>query len=395
MRKHFPTWLLSWLVLAPLAFTLSAGTLTGRFVTPGLGGVANGTLLLTLSQAAVLPGSFAIVPSTAACATSTDGAVVGVPNPAATPVGAATAGVGTLPAGTYFVVITYTGAAATTSLASPELILTLPTAGKLQINAPALQPAAATGFAVYIGAASGAETLQGAVTGFGGAYTQSAALASGAALPAANSTVCSFAFNDTLIPSFTYYSASLADAQGNTVPGYPQSWYLSGSSLDVSNIVPLASNPALRFPMPVLSNPASSAAQSVGSGLNLNQFPINAAANVGPGFFSAFWSGSQPATGTTLATWTPNVGIVIRRLDINAQTAGSGGTVGTTVTITDGTSTCTFGGLLIGDALATSQSLGVGNCSFGAAVSLTVAVSGDDHTVKPQNLSWSLELTAR
>ncbi|HXR96981.1 MAG TPA: hypothetical protein VN709_03975 [Terriglobales bacterium] len=362
---------------------------------PGLGGVANGTLLLTLSQAAVLPGSFAIVPATAACATSADGSVVGVPNPIATPVGAATAGAGTLAAGTYFVVISYTGPAATTSIASPELILTLPAAGKLQINAPVVQPAAATGFAVYIGTASGAETLQGAATGFGAAYTQSAALVAGAALPGANSTVCSLIFNDTVIPSFTYYSASLADGQGNTVPGYPQSWYLSGSSLDVSNLVPLASNPAVRFPMPILANPASPAAQSVGSGLNLNQFPINAAANVGPGFFSAFWSGSQPAPGTTLASWTPNVGIVIRRLDINAQTAGLGGTVGTTVTITDGTSSCTFGGLLIGGAVATSQGFAVGSCSFGASVPLTVSVSGDDHTVKPQNLSWSLELTAR
>src|SRR6185312_6105670 len=47
------------LCMAGLGISLSAGTLTGRFVAPGLGPVANGTLLLTLSQAAQLPGSFA------------------------------------------------------------------------------------------------------------------------------------------------------------------------------------------------------------------------------------------------------------------------------------------------------------------------------------------------
>lgn len=106
--------------MAGLGISLSAGTLTGRFVAPGLGPVANGTLLLTLSQAAQLPGSFALVPETVACATSVDGSVVGVPNPTTAASGAAIAGMGTLPAGTYFVELAYTGAGSSSTLASPE-----------------------------------------------------------------------------------------------------------------------------------------------------------------------------------------------------------------------------------------------------------------------------------
>ena len=367
--------------------------LQGKFVTPTGGAVAGGTLLLALSQAAVLPGSGAIVPQTVACATSSDGSVVWVPNPVATPVGAAITGIGTLAAGTYFVKLTYTAPGSVTSLASPELELTLPAAGELQIQPPALQPAAATGYAVYIGAASGAETLQGTAA-LGAVYVQAAPLAAGSALPPFNTTFCSFYFNDNTIPSFTYYTATLEDAAGNVLPGYPQNWYLAGSAVDVSQIAPLASNPGLRFPMPVLQNPSSVSAQSVFSALNLNNFYVSNVGNVGPGFYSAFWAGAAPAANTTLATWTPNVPVQLRRLDINAQAAGSGGTVGATISVTDGTTTCSFGGLLIGAAVATSQGIPLGVCQFNAGLPLTVKLAGDDHGVEPQNLSWAIEMTA-
>jgi len=380
--------------MAGLGISLSAGTLTGRFVAPGLGPVANGTLLLTLSQAAQLPGSFALVPETVACATSVDGSVVGVPNPTTAASGAAIAGMGTLPAGTYFVELAYTGAGSSSTLASPEAMFTLTAPGKLQISPPALQPAAAAGYAVYIGTSSGTETFQGSVAGFGG-FTQSSALTAGAALPGSNNTSCTLTFNDVTIPSYTFYAAQLSDAAGNVLPGYPQNWYLSGTTLDVSNIIPLASNPAVRFPMPILANPASTAAQSIDSSINMNFFAINATANVGPGFFSAYWAGALPAAGTTLAVWTPNTGVILRRLDINAQTAGSGGSVGATITVSDGTSTCTFGSVLGGAASSGSVGFPTGACSFGGGVALTVRLAGDDHSVAPQNVSWSLEQTAR
>lgn len=369
------------------------GRLQGKFVTPTGGAVANGTLLLGLSQAAVLPGSGAIVPQTVACATSSDGSVVGVPNPVATPVGAAITGIGMLAAASYFVKLAYTAPGSESSLASPELQLALTVAGELQIQSPTLQPAAASGYAVYIGTSSGAETLQGTAA-LGAVYTQSAPLAAGSTLPPFNTTFCSFYFNDNTIPSFTYYVATLEDAAGNVLPGYPQNWYLAGSAVDVSQIVPLANNPGLRFPMPVLQNPSSVSAQSVFSALNLNNFYVNNVGNVGPGFYSAFWAGSQPSAGTTLATWTPNVPVQLRRLDINAQAAGSGGTVGATISVTDGTTTCSFGGLLIGAVVASSQGIPLGICQFNAGVPLTAKLAGDDHSVQPQNLSWAIEMTA-
>lgn len=377
-----------------LALPAAAGNLTGRFVRPGLGPVANGTLLMTLSQAGVLPGSYAVVGATASCYTSTDGSVVGVPNPEGTPTGAAFAGAGTLPAGTYYVKVAYTAAGGAYSLPSPEAAFTLSAAGQIQISAPALQPAAATGYAVYIGTAPGAETLQGSVTGFA-AFTQAAGLAAGAAPPAANSSVCAVVFNDAIIPSYTYYAAALSDAQGNVVAGFPQNWYLAGASADVSQLEPLASNPAVRFPMPVLANPPVATNQSLASGLNLNGYDLVQSGNVGPGFFSGFWAGAAPAPGTVLATWTPNVGIVVRRLDINAQSAGSGGSAGATVTISDGTSTCTFAGLLPAGAASSSNGLPTGMCQFSGGLPLTVTFAGDDHTGAPANLSWNLELTSR
>jgi hypothetical protein len=381
---------------AALAAAAWAGTLTGKFILPTAGAVADGTLLLTLSQQGITsaPG-YAVVPRSVACYTSTDGSVVGVPNPQTAPGGSAFNGLGTLPAGVYFVEIAYTGASATTSLVSPESRLSLTSAGELQIPPPALQPAAATGFAVYIGTSSGGETLQGTVAGFSASFTQSGPLAAGAAPPGANSSVCSIEFNDAITPSYTTYSATLEDASGAAEPGYPQSWYLAGLQADVGTIVPLASNPAVAFPQPILANPTTSTAQSLNSGLYMNGLDIEASGNVGPGFFSAYWAGALPAANTVLASWTPNVGIWVRRADLNAQAAGAGGTQGTAITVSDGTSTCTFSGLLVGAATSGSQGFPTGACEFNAGVPLTVRVLSDDHTTAPQNLSWSLELTAK
>lgn len=379
-----------------LASALWAGNLTGTFRTPLGGPVANGTLLLTLSQAAVLPGSFAVVPQTVSCATSDDGSVVGVPDPMVAPAGGAFNGIGTLAAGTYFIKIVYTGASGTTSLASPELVLSLASAGELRITTPTLQPAAATGYAVYIGTSSGTETLQGSVSGFGGAYTQATALSAGAAPPASNDTGCLVTFNDTTIPSYTYYTATLEDSAGNTLPGFPQNWYLAGTSVDVANLEPLTTVPAARFPTPILSNPAADVPQSLNSALNMNLHLLMNSANVGPGFFSSYWVGTLPAATTAIGGWTPNTAVRLQRIDLYAQSAGAGGTSGFTVSVTDGTSTCAFQNLLTGAAaVASAAPAGFGaGCAFGAGVPLTVSVTADDHTTRPGNVSWQIEMTA-
>lgn len=384
------------IVTLGLAGFAVANTLTGAFVTPMSGAVANGTLLLTLSQAATVPGSFAVVPQTVSCATSSDGSVVGVNNPLATPLGSAYPGVGTLAAGNYFVEIAYTAALGTVSLPSPEQVLALNAAGELVINAPALRPAAATGYQVYIGTASGAETLQGAVSGWG-SYTQSSALTAGAALPTQNTTLCTLTFNDQTIPSDTYYTATLEDSAGNTLPGYPQNWYLAGSTVNVSNLEPLASNPAVRFPQPILSNPASALEpQSLNSPLNMNLHLIENSANVGPGFFSSFYAGTLPGPTTAIGGWTPNTAVNLQRMDLYAQTAGAGGTSGLNVAVTDGTSTCTFQQMLAAAATVATAVPEAGSvCTFNAGVALTVNVSSDDHTTRPGNVAWQIEMTAK
>lgn len=384
---------MAWVLLAVAASTAGSATLQGKLVLAGYGPVANGTLALALSQAAVVPGSYAVAAQSVACFTSTDGSVVGAPNPLLAPTGGPFAGSFTVPAGTYYAELAYIGTGSQTTLVSPEVKWTLTAAGYLVVFAPALSPANATAYAVYIGTTPGGETLQGTAA-LGQEYVQSTPLVSGAGLPVSNTFTCSIAGNDTLMPAYTYYTATLSDVNGNVLAGYPQNWYISGGTLDVSQILPLSSNPAVRFPQPILAQPASPVAQSLASALNMNGYNLQTSGNVGPGFFSGFWSGILPGSGNTLATWTPYSAITLRKLDMNAQTAGVGGTVGMTLTVTDGTNTCTFGGFLIAAATATSAA-GSGSCSFNAGIALTFTVSGDDHTTRPGNTGWDLEVTAR
>ncbi|MHB8736422.1 MAG: hypothetical protein ACYC6M_14060 [Terriglobales bacterium] len=375
------------LLLAP-AF---AGTLVGRMGVPSGVGVGNATLSLTLSQAAAVPGSFALVPQAVSCATSLDGSVVGLPNPLPAPVVSALAGSGTLAAGNYFVVYSYSGLGGET-LKSPETAVVLTGAGAVQVAPPTRQPAGAS-WDVYIGTSSGGETRQYA--GSFATYTQTAGLSAGAALPATNSTVCSLTFNDATVPAPTYYVATLSDVNGNPLPGYPQSWYLAGSTVDVSLLEPLSSNPALRFPSPILATPSSSQPQSVASALNLNGYPIQGTGNLGPGMYTTTWVGTLPAASATLSQWTPNVAVVVKRLSAAAQTAGAGGTLGATLALSDGSNTCSFSGLLGGAATFGSTNLGSGVCTFAAGVPLSVRLTSDDHGTRPGNVTVAVEMTAQ
>ncbi|MGH9484723.1 MAG: hypothetical protein ACRD1F_06680, partial [Terriglobales bacterium] len=313
-----------------LGMAHAQGTLNGKFGLPTLGPVANGTLLLQLSQAATSGGGSYLAPEQVSCYTSMDGSVVGVPNPVSTPAGDAFMATGVLPAGTYAVAIAYTAANGALTLTSPAASFVLGATGELIVDPPLLQPAAATGYAVYIGATPATVTLQASISGWA-SYTQATPLSSGAAPAAQNTSTCSLLFNDQILPTGTWYTATLEDAQGNVLPGFPRNWYLDGGSENVGLLTPLASNPEVLFPMPLVANPVNSAIpQSVRSGLNLNGFSITGSGNVGPGFFGTFWSGTAPAAGTTLAAWTPNTAVGIARIDINAQSPGAGGTHGLT-----------------------------------------------------------------
>ncbi len=380
--------LLPWWLSLPLA----AGTLVGHIVLPMTSHpLAGATLTLTLSQAAVVPGSYILAPKSVACYTTTDGSLVGLPDPTVLVSAQAQPGVGSLPAGLYFIQWTWLSPSGE-SLPSPELQLELTSPGKLEFQPPANPPFSANGYAIYIGAAAGAETRQysGALI----AYTQSSPLAAGAAPPAQNASLCTLNFNDDTVPAPTYYLVNLTDADGNEIAGFPQSWYLSGAVLDVSQIVPLSSSPALLFPMPILSNPSSSMPQSVNSPLLLNGYPLSGSSNVGPGLLTLALPGTLPAPVTVLDQWTPNVAIALTRISLFASLPGSGGTNGVSLAITDGVNTCTFAALLPAAQVFSSSGTPAGVCNFSSGLPLTLQLAADDHATRPANLNLTLEMTS-
>jgi len=88
---------------------------------------------------------------------------------------------GALPAGTYFTKIAYFDASGE-SIASPEATTILAAQGSLIVNAPVDQPAAASGYNIYICSRSGAQALQGVVSGTPGTwlnFTRNTSLANG------------------------------------------------------------------------------------------------------------------------------------------------------------------------------------------------------------------------
>ncbi|HEV2274983.1 MAG TPA: hypothetical protein VGR96_12505, partial [Acidobacteriaceae bacterium] len=192
-----------WTMTVMLAASSAAfcGTVTGTLQTPNGQAIKNATLDFNLEQAGLLAGSGSIVPVTASCYTSADGSVVGLPNPLSGPVATADTGAGSLAGGIYYVETTFYSASlgGGETLPSPELRIQLSSTGSLLVNSPVPFPAGAAGMRVYIGSASGGETLQGQTSGTA-QFAQTSALIAGTTAPAANSTACSVDFNDTIIP---------------------------------------------------------------------------------------------------------------------------------------------------------------------------------------------------
>lgn len=288
-----------------LAAPAVAGSVTGQIQTPSTGrGVANGTLTFTLSQAAVVSGT-ATLAGNGSCWTDSSGNIVGLPGDAAVaaPVLSSNLGSGSLGSGTYFVRTTWANATGE-SQPSAERSLALGSSGTLIVQAPVNVPALATSMKVYIGTASGGETLQGSVAVTGGViagnYNQATPLVNGAALPANNTSVCQIRFNDELQPSFTAYLVALANSSGAGIAGFPQKWYLSGGSngtVNVSNGTPLYAG-VVQYPQAILSNPAANGTQSINGGLNLNGFSLFNLGTLGP------LTGTQSTTFGSHATTT-------------------------------------------------------------------------------------------
>ena len=242
--------------------------------------VPNGTLTFTLSQAAVVSGTASLA-GNATCWTDSNGNVAGLPGDAAVtaPVLSSNLGSGSLGAGTYYVRYTWANATGE-SQASAERSLSLTSSGTLVMQAPTSVPSAATSMKVYIGAASGAETLQGslAVTNgvIAGNYNQASGLGAGATLPSSNTSLCQIRFNDELQPSYTGYTVALTNVNGAGIAGFPQKWYLSGGSNGTVNVgvgLPLYSGVVV-YPQPIISNPPANGMQSINGPLNMNGFSI-------------------------------------------------------------------------------------------------------------------------
>jgi hypothetical protein len=309
---------------SPSAPATPTSSIVGNLTTATGGVVTNGTLTFSLSQPAVVSGTASVASSTVSCYTSTVGNLVGVPDPLALPVVTTNTASGTLPAGTYYVKITYVGAGGQ-SVPSPETTVVLSAQGTLNIQAPAIQPTAATGFFnVYIGTTPGGETLQGNP----GAWTtffQSTPLVVGSALPVSNTSACNVWFSDTLIPTGTYYTVSLFNKNGSLIAGYPQTWCTyggAGGTINVSNGAPTGNcgTNGVYYPTPIMASPANGAAQSVGGPLAVT----GAFSATGGGTLSGAFAGPTALTSLNnilFADQYPSVQAAINAL------GGNGGTV--------------------------------------------------------------------
>jgi hypothetical protein len=255
--------------------TAYGGTVTGTLQGPSGLPVKNGTLNFGLQQAGLIVGTGSVVPTTASCYTSTDGSVVGVPNPLTLPNVAITYGTGTMAAGVYYVVFTFNSAGGGT-LASPELKVEMTSTGSLIISPPTSFPANASGMTVYVGTVSGAETAQGNTVGPTQVFTQNQTpITSLFSFPNTNATPCTIAFNDTIIP-YTGYNVSLISSSGNAYPGWPQSWQLNGGfngTVNISNGAPLW-NGTIIYPQPILAQPLNNGPQSISGLLNMTGFNL-------------------------------------------------------------------------------------------------------------------------
>lgn len=275
---------------------------------------SNDVITLTPSQVGIVAGCGVNVVTTNTCATSTDGSVVGMPNPLSA-ITASTTFTGTLPANTYYVEITFYDAAGNETLVSPETIQQLSAQGSLVVNAPfAGIPSAAVGMRVYIGTTSGGETLQGTTVGTA-SYNRSTPLASGTNPPASNTTLCKITANDSIWPTGTGYVVGMTDSSGNAMPGYPMQWQLmgAGTTINLSNGLPYYHG-VVMYPSPILASPPAHGQQSITGPVNFGGYNVTNVGKVG--------------VGTSLPAWPVDVrnGFISSNLGylINGQSGTSG-----------------------------------------------------------------------
>jgi hypothetical protein len=271
--------------------TAYAGTVTGTLLGPSGLPIKNGTLSFSLQQAGLITGIGSVVPTTASCYTSADGSVVGMPNPLTLPMISITYGSGTMAAGIYYVVYTFYDNAGNRTLPSPELQVQLTSTGSLIIAPPATFPAGAAGITAFVGTVSGAETGQGNTVGPTQVFNQNETpVTTTTTLPTSNSSPCSIAFNDTIIP-YSGYNVSLVSSSGNSYPGWPQVWQLNGGlngTVNISNGAPLW-NGTVIYPQPILSQPLNHGPQSISGLMNMTGYNVLNVGALGIGTSTPAW----------------------------------------------------------------------------------------------------------
>ena len=264
-------------------------------------------------------GGTSVVVANSNCATDTSGAVVGIRNPLTGPVVNVVYS-GTLPIGNYYIEITWYDTYTHQTLVSPEIQKQLTSAGQLQVSPPITGAAAnAIGMNVYIGTTSGGETYQGQTTSPTATFTQSTALMTPAATPPiVNNTVCQVVANDAAWP-IAGYTATLTNASGIPVAGFPQQWQFvgPGSTYNLSNGLPLY-NGRVTYPVPILSTPYNHNAQSISGPLSLSGYNLYNVGAIGVGTNLPAWG--IDVEGSGLAGLINSTGGYL----VN----GSGGTVG-------------------------------------------------------------------
>jgi hypothetical protein len=223
------------------------------------------------------------------CATDASGAVVGIRNPLTGPVINVVYS-GTLPAGNYYTWITWYDTYTHQTLHSPEIQTQLTSAGQLQISPPTGGAAANTiGMNVYIGTTSGGETYQGQTLSPTATFTQNTPLVTGVTAPIVNGTVCQVVANDAAWP-IAGYLATLTNASGIPVAGYPQQWQFvgPGSTYNLSNGLPLY-NGRVTYPVPLLTTPYNHNAQSISGPLSLSGYNLYNVGEIGVGTGLPAW----------------------------------------------------------------------------------------------------------
>ena len=138
---------------------------------------------------------------------------------------------------------------------------------------------------------SGGEMLQGQTSSSTAQFNSGGALLRpGAVTPSSNTSVCSIAFNDTIIP-YSGYNVSLISSTGNAYPGWPQAWQLNGGlngTVNISNGAPLW-NGVIVYPQPIVAQPLNHGPQSISGSLGLSGYNLFNVGAIGFGTSTPGW----------------------------------------------------------------------------------------------------------